>query len=609
MRLPAFLSMALLCAGLAAAPSLHAQSARPAAKPAGPAAAKPAVAKPAVSKPPAAKPATMPPPPAGLGSADQDLRYKNGKILVEQGRYAMAMQELEPLTLATAKFGRAPEAAYLYAVAASRTKKWAEAEQMLNLLRNRYPSWSGLPEALFLQGQISFEQQDYPNALAVLSELPTNTLTSERATMEAMYLPRISEKAVFQNLVKNFPQDAALGRAYADKLVSGGWYTPADQAQLDQLISRFSLDRNTYTPRPGGTKKSSYNIGVLLPFEFGDTSWEKRRRNQFITDLYAGLRLAQDSLQRAGRPVQLFAYDTGADTVQLKQVLTLPELAGMDLIIGPIYKSGSKILAQYAQQHQIAVVNPLSQDGSLVTDNAWHYLFEPGTATQARQAAQFAYTRLGGPRTAVVLYEDTNDETAFGLAYKQAYEALGGKVLQLRRIKSDDETSLAAGFGGIDLKTVGHLVVASDNPKSGVFTLSAMRVQSARPPLITYASWLNNNRLSLDQLDSRDIYFIHPKYLDRNNAGVRRVRQLYIQQLNLPPSVFAYTGFELLYYFGSQLHQHGPSFQQPLANGGPVSGAVFQGIGYPNGAHDNQYVPITKLERLEVEVLNPVGFR
>ena len=128
-------------------------------------------------------------------------------------------------------------------------------------------------------------------------------------------------------------------------------------------------------------------------------------------------------------------------------------------------------------------------------------------------------------------------------------------------------------------------------------------------PCITYASWLNNNRLGLDQLDSRDVYFVHPKYLDRNNPGVRRVRQLYLQQQNLPPSVFAYTGFELLYYFGNQLHQYGPAFQQQLANGGPVSGAAFQGIGYPEGAHDNQYVPITKLERLEIEVLNPVGFR
>ncbi|MCR5889612.1 ABC transporter substrate-binding protein [Hymenobacter sp. J193] len=579
-----------------------------AAKPAATAASKPAATaapKPASSAPP--KP-TGPPLPANMGSVDFNTRYRNGKTLIDQTRYELAMQELQPLTAPTTQFERAPEAAYLYAVAASRAKKWAEAEQMLNLLRSRFPQWPALAEALFLQGQLSFEQGDFDNALRVLAQVPADRLATERENMKAQYLPRIKDKATFQQLLQAFPQEAALARAYADKLANGGWYTDADRPQLDQLITQFQLDRTRYTPRRPA-KKSSYNIGVLLPFEFNDTSWETRRRNQFVTDLYAGLRLAQDSLQREGRPVQLFAYDTGADTLQLKQVLALPEVAGMDMIIGPVYKSGSKILARYAQQKQIVVVNPLSQDGELVLDNAWHYLFEPSTATQARQAAEFAYNRLGGPRTAVVLYEDTKDETSFGLAYKQAYEALGGKVLQLRRLNSDVEESVTAGFAGVDLKTLGHLVVASDGKQAGPATFNALKAQDARIPLITYASWIENNRVGLSQLDARDVYFIQPKYLDKTNPGVRRFRQLYTQRQNLPPSVFAFSGFELLYYFGSQLHQHGPAFQQPLANGGPVSGAVFQGIGYPGGAHDNQYVPLTKLERLETEVLNPVSGR
>ncbi|UPL50472.1 ABC transporter substrate-binding protein [Hymenobacter sublimis] len=565
-----------------------------------------ATPKPAVTAAP--KP-TGPPLPANMNSSDPATRYKNGKTLLDQTRYELAMQELLPVTAPGSKFQRAPEAAYLYAVAASRAKKWAEAEQMLNLLRTEYSQWPNLPEAFFLQGQVSFEQGDFENGLRVLSQLPPDRLATERENMKAAYLPRVKDKATFQNLLKAYPQDATLARAYADKLANGGWYTEADKPQLDQLITQFALDRTRYTPRPRAQKKSTYNIGVLLPFEFDDPSWETRRKNQFVTDLYAGMRLAQDSLQREGHPVQLFAYDTGADTLQLKQVLALPELAGMDMLIGPVYKSGSKILARYAQQKQIVVVNPLSQDGDLVLDNPWHYLFEPSTATQARQAAQFAFARLGGPRTAVVLYEDSKDEAAFGQAYKQAYEALGGRVLQLRRINSDVEESLAAGFAGVDLKTIGHLVVASDGKKAGPYTLGALKAQDARTPLITYASWLDNNRIGLGQLDARDVYFVHPKFVDRTGYGVRRVRQLYTQRQNLPPSVFALSGFELLYYFASQLHQHGPAFQQPLANGGPVSGAVFQGIGYPGGSHDNQYVPLTKLERLEVEVLNPVGIR
>ncbi|WP_139922969.1 ABC transporter substrate-binding protein [Hymenobacter sp. DG01] len=593
-------------------------------RPTAPATAKPAA--PATTKPPtAAKPATPaatskpaattppkptgPPLPANLGSSDPATRYRNGKTLLDQTRYELAMQELQPITAPGSQFQRAPEAAYLYAVAASRAKKWAEAEQMLNLLRTEYSRWPNLPEAFFLQGQVSFEQGDFENALRVLGQLPPDRLVAERENMKATYLPRIKDKATFQALLKAYPQDAALARAYADKLANGGWYTDADKSQLDQLITQFALERTRYTPRPRAQKKSTYNIGVLLPFEFNDPGWETRRKNQFVTDLYAGMRLAQDSLQREGRPVQLFAYDTGADTLQLKQVLALPELAGMDMIIGPVYKSGSKILARYAQQKQIVVVNPLSQDGDLVLDNPWHYLFEPSTATQARQAAQFAFSRLGGPRTAVVLYEDSKDEAAFGQAYKQTYEALGGRVLQLRRINSDVEESLAAGFAGVDLKTLGHLVVASDGKKAGPYTFGVLKAQDARTPLIAYASWLENNRIGLGQLDARDVYFVHPKFVDRTSPGARRVRQLYTQRQNLPPSVFALSGFELLYYFANQLHQYGPAFQQPLANGGPVSGAVFQGIGYPEGSHDNQYVPLTKLERLEVEVLNPVGIR
>ncbi|WBO85635.1 ABC transporter substrate-binding protein [Hymenobacter yonginensis] len=655
MRYLSALRLACLSTGLAlAGPALAQQPARPtttpaaarpattpakapakpaATKPAAPAAGKPAApaTKPATTTPTPAKTATPakttatptaakpitpapprpqgPPLPANLGSTDFNTRYKNGKTLIGQARYDLALQELEPLTAPGNKFNRAPEAAYLYAVAAAKAAKWPEAEQMLNLLRSEYPQWPNLPEAFFLQGQVSFEQGDFDNALRVLAQLPPDRLTTERENMKAVYLPRIKDKATFQNLLQTYPQEAALGKAYASKLANGGWYTDADKPQLDQLITQFALDRTRYTPRPRAQRKSTYNIGVLLPFEFNDPSWETRRKNQFVTDLYAGLRLAQDSLQREGRPVQLFAYDTGADTLQLKQVLALPELAGMDMLIGPVYKSGSKILARYAQQRQILCVNPLSQDADLVLDNPWHYLYEPSTATQARQAAQFAFTRLGGPRTAVVLYEDTKDEAAFGLAYKQAYEALGGRVLQLRRINSDVDESLSTGFAGLDLKSVGHLVVASDAKKAGPYTFGVMKTQEARVPLITYASWLDNSRVGLSQLDARDVYFVHSKFLDRTNPGVRRFRQLYLQRQKLPPSVFAFTGFELLYYFGSQLHQYGPAFQQNLAASGPVSGAVFQGIGYPGGTHDNQYVPITKLERLEVEVLNPVGIR
>jgi len=561
---------------------------------------------------------------AATGAGAQDLRYRSGKTQLDQGNYAAALKELEPLAQPAARFVRAADAAYLGAVAAARLKDWPEAEQLLNLLRTEYRTYPNLPDALFLQGQVSFEQGDFDTAMKTLFMIPPGTLTAERAAMKATYLPRITDRATWQRLLRRYPDDAALGQAYAERLITGGTFTEADRPQLEELITKFNLDRARYAPRPKASRKSSYNVGVLLPFELDDPSWQNQRKNQFVTDLYAGLRLAQDSLQRAGRPLQIFAYDTGADTLKLKQVLAQPELAGMDLLIGPIYKSGAKLLARYAREHQIVCVNPLSQDGSLVQDNPWHYLFGPSAATQGRVAAQFAATAFGTGKPGVLLHEDSKDDADFAAAYKEAYEAVGGRLSVLRRFNPDVDESLSAAFAGLDLGGASHLVVASDNRRAGPAALAALAglgvaqpappktaanprpvappVQ-ARPALLCPATWLDNPRLEVEQLNGRNIYFIQPKYYDDQARGYRRFRQLYLLQQNLPPSVFASQGFELLMYFGSALHQFGPAFQSNLSTAGASSGVIFRGQSYTGADSDNQIVPITKLENLELQVV------
>ncbi|RZK46295.1 MAG: tetratricopeptide repeat protein, partial [Hymenobacter sp.] len=349
----------------------------------------------------------------------QLTRYQTGRAQLDQGHYAVAMQELEPLAQPVNHFAQAPAAGYLYAVAATRAGRWPEAEQMLNLVRNQYPTYPGLNEVLYLQGQVSFEQGDYDTALRTLGQLPAAQYAPLREAMQASYLARLQDRTTWQRLQKRYPQSKLIGRLYADFLAKSP--TEADRRQLDALVTQFGLDRTRYAaalaapaaaPR-AVARKASYNVGVLLPFELQDPSWQTRRANQFVTDLYAGLRLAQDSLQRAGYAVQLFAYDTGADTLALKGVLALPELAGMDLLVGPVYKSGARLLARYAREHQIVCVNPLSQDGDLVADNLYHYLYAPSAATQGRAAAEFAATAFGTGRPAVLLHEGDKDDTDF----------------------------------------------------------------------------------------------------------------------------------------------------------------------------------------------------
>lgn len=550
--------------------------------------------------PPKPRPTPAPPP-----ATDPASRYRAGKAQLDQGHYAAALAQLAPLAQRPARFARAADAAYLSAVAAARLKEWPEAEQLLNLLRTEYPTYANLPDALLLQGQVSFEQEDYDTALKTLMQLPPDRLVSEREALKAAYLPRVKDHNSWLRLLRRHPDDAALARTYADHLIIGGAYTEADRPQLDDLIAKFGLDRARYTPRPRAGKKNTYSVAVLLPLQLEDKTWQTQRRLQFVTDLYAGLRLAQDSLQRAGHPLQLFVYDTGADTLSLKQTMALPELAGMDLLIGPVYKSGSKIVARYAREHQIACVNPLSQDGDLVLDNPWYYLFGPSAATQGRVAAQFAAGALGTARPGLVLYDESKDDTDFAVAYKTAFEAQGGKISGMKRFNPADDASLAAAFAGPGLAAAGHVVVLSDNRRVGPYAYGQLQQQPAanRPALLAPGSWLDNERLGVSQLNSPASTFVFPTYYDEQAPGFRRFRQLYLESQHLPPSVYTCQGFELLLYFGSALFQYGPAFQAGLAAAPPAPGAVFAGASYADGAHDNQVVPLVKLSNLVFQVV------
>ncbi|WP_283562911.1 ABC transporter substrate-binding protein [Hymenobacter sp. H14-R3] len=548
----------------------------------------------------------------GAAAQGQLTRYRTGKAQLDQGRYAVAMQELEPLAQPINHFSQAPDAAYLYAVAATRARQWAEAEQMLNLIRNQYPSYPSLNEALYLQGQVSFEQGDYDTALRTLGQLPAEQYAAPREAMQTSYLAKLQDRATWQRLQKRYPQSKLIGRLYADFLLGSGPLSDADRQQLDALVTQFKLDRNRYAAATAAAapaapkalpRKGTYNIGVLLPFELQDNTWQTQRKNQFVTDFYAGLRLAQDSLQRAGHPVQLFAYDTGADTLTLKSVLALPELAGMDMLVGPVYKSGAKLLARYARDHQIICVNPLSQDPDLVTDNPYHYLYSPSAATQGRVAAQFAATSFGTGRPAVLLHEDSKDENDFAAAYQAAYEAAGGKLAATHAFRPDDPASLAAAFVATELAGASHVLVASDNRKAGPAAFAALAAVPAatRPALLAPGTWLDNPSLGLGQLGGA--YYYQPRYFDRQAPGYRRFRQLYLTRQKLPPSVFANQGFELLLFFSNALLQYGPAFQGALATAPAQPGAIFEGLTYPDGAHDSQTVPLLKLSNLEPQLL------
>ena len=541
-------------------------------------------------------------------SPEQQTRFDNSRVLVDRGQHDLAMRELLPLlqTPTGTPNDLAPDAHYLYALAAYRAGKLADAESTLNWLRVTFPNWAGMADALYLQATVAFEKRNYAEAIGLLNSISGNTLQAESKQLKQHYLKQLNNRQELAALAAKYPSDKEIGTAYANQILAT--YTSADKQLLEQLVSRHRLDATLYRP-DNSLKKPVYRVGVLFPFGLEGSG---TKRNQFVVALYEGLRYAADSLSQRGQKIELFTYETTAATNTLKQLLQLPELQTMDLLVGPVYKSGSRIVSRFANQHRIPVVNPLSEDQELLKESPLLFLFESSLQTKARRLAEFAFHNfkptdtLQAPK-GTVLYESRRDDSLFAAFYKREFEQLGGKISSFRKVHSKDKAYNTALISKLDVKPLSHMAVFSDQPNVAANVMSLLDSRDTTIAVFAPASWLEMQQVTLEQLDNHQVYFLSPHVILPDNPGARTFAKGYRRRTNLPPSVYANSGFELMWFFGQALHQFGTNFGPGLAATGHRSGALYHGLDYSKG-NDNAFLPLLKLEMARLQrANNPTG--
>jgi LysM repeat protein len=113
-----------------------------------------------------------------------------------------------------------------------------------------------------------------------------------------------------------------------------------------------------------------------------------------LMEFYEGALMAVDSLKRAGLSVKIFTYDTGKENQKLSTILALPEMAKMDLIIGPYTKHTLAVekTAQFARKNKIKMVSPVATDTKSLTDNPYVFQVNAEESVSAEKVAKYIST-------------------------------------------------------------------------------------------------------------------------------------------------------------------------------------------------------------------------
>jgi ABC-type branched-subunit amino acid transport system substrate-binding protein len=547
---------------------------------------------------------------ASLSHAFAEDEYQSkfllGKDLLKQARYNAAMEAFKPLTVEAEGNIYVQYSQYFYSFAAFKARKMDEANQMLMQLIFRSSDWGKIDDAYYLLGNVAFEQKKYRKAIQYLQGRDKE-LKEDIEQMKIFYFAGISNIDTLINLQKDFPADILLAKALAKKL-SSSIRSEKKQMLLEYLVQEFELEKEMLSSIRESVIKPSYNVAVLFPFMYADLNTSAASKpNQYVYDMYEGIRLAVDSLKKKGVKINLFAYDTGRDESKVAELLSLPELKSMDMIIGPIYPANYVIVNEFALKNQILVINPLSNNSQLIDNNDFVFLFQPSLRSFIVEASNYAsdnFKKDEKLKKVIIFYSPTSKDSLLAKNYRDSILARQFEIVDYEVISRENIGRIQQVLkDSIKLTTVSHIFVASTDQVVAANIVSSMEISGFKIPVITGAEWLQFTLLSYDQFERRDVHFLYPDFLDYNNRAVYDFRKAFLSRKNALPSNHAYQGYEMMILFGNALAKYGNLFNAGLQKEGFISGYIMQGFNYANG-NSNSFVPIVRFNDSQLRVVN-----
>ncbi len=339
------------------------------------------------------------------------------------------------------------------------------------------------------------------------------------------------------------------------------------------------------------------NVAVLLPFYLSENAVRTdidssnivkgkhiyktlNRSNDWIyprsigfLEMYEGILLAADTLRALGLDINFYVYDIGSDTVKLTRLILEGKLAGMDLIIGPVYSYNLDAVASYAGSLGIPVVSPVPlMNNSVLIDHPT--LFMANYSLEVSQNAISEKITEYYNDNFVLIHADTTgidpgiiyfkDKLLGELSTRLPYKEIKFKefLFYSRSVFNNDSINRLAQTLSEDYGNI--VIVASE--AAPVISESLMDLHTLSKDyqikVFGYPVLRGLDNLDPKYLFDLDILMFSPYWIDYSRRDVRNFNSDFRKKFFTEPGELSYAwqGYDIAYYFISGLAIHGREF-------------------------------------------------
>lgn len=551
---------------------------------------------------------------SSYAQTDYKAQYAISKKLYADGKYNLAMESFKKLIPYDQNNPYREYASFYYALSAYNQNFKAVAKDMFGQIKTLYPSWDKIDEVNIWLAKIHFDNKDYFQGLKLLSELKNEKTQKEITDLKKHVLNPVQDIETLKMMLDEYPKDAVIGEKLAREL-SKNQTQLEDQKLLESLIQKFDLKKAEYiTETPETIHKDVYTVSVLFPFVVSTIDvTPTRKRNQFVLDMYEGMLLAVDTLEKQGIKISLRAYDTERSPQRIKSILLMRELKSSDMIVGPLFVEENAMIQEFSHVNQINLFNPISNNYELIKDNFYGFLFQPSYETLGSQSAEYlAATKKN--KKCMVFYGDTKRDSTLAAGFITKAQQSGLKVLRTERVSKEtsrkildilatptefDEFKYPKQFT-LPKDSIGSVFVASEDPLIYTKVISSVETRGDSVTIVGSENWLDQTSIDYSKYETLRIVLYGPNFSADNNPAYQNFQRKFVKEHGRNSSAASYTnyakiGYDFMLFAGNTLRKHGVYFQDAIKKQKQVPGYLTPGYDFTAG-RTNQYVPFIKFQ-------------
>lgn len=525
-----------------------------------------------------------------LSERDYVLKYKKAVQLYADQKYFEAKDELTPLTSRRYENSMVPYVLYYHSLCSFKLLRNFECRSTLRQLFERFPDWNKVDEAYYLYANACFAENYVDEGMQYVNRMSPGTLKQDLENMQYFYFSKYNDPSQLKVLNKNFPNNAIIAKLLVDNIQKSKFASREDLELSDRLTNQFNLEITNNTPKKVAPKKENngaINVAILLPFrlfEFDPT--KSNRANQYIYDMYAGMKLAKEKLETEQININLFTFDIERDASLITELINSGNFTQVDLLVGPLYPEANKIANAFAKSNQVVQVHPLSNNRQLITNDKTTFLASPSYEMQALKALDYINSQ-NTSRSVAIYYGNTRKDSTFAYIYRDKAMESGIEIIEIKRFSTIEN---------IDLKRKpGHIFISGSDNSFGPKVINALDKKKVSVPIMAVSSAFDFEGSSLG-IFNRQLYLIQLDYINREKEEVKNFRSSYINDQNIAPSYYGCWGYDMLLFYGRMLNSGKNKLRNNLDMIEYTQGYVLDGFDYTNGSNENKIVPIIKYQ-------------